>query len=102
DAARVEVDLVVDVEAVNVVVQGVKQVKAAPRPDQTRLPPPDEDLPSTRRRRVQLERRRNGHRAAVEERPAGGAVGEARVGQVFPARGVELPAPSRVAMSEPR
>jgi hypothetical protein len=47
DAARIEVDLIVDVEAMNVVVQGVEQVKAAPRPDQTRQPPPDEDLPST-------------------------------------------------------
>src|SRR6185369_3372298 len=71
DAARFEVDLVVDVEAVNVVVQGVKQVKATPRPEQTRQPSPDEDLPSTGRRRIQIQRRRNGYRAAGEERPPG-------------------------------
>src|SRR5262252_7992575 len=97
DGARGKVELVVDVEAVNVVVHGVEQVKARRGMDQPHHLPAHEEAPRPAGRAVELSHHRRGHLARVEEGPSLAAVGEARVGQIDPARVVQLPAGTRPA-----
>src|SRR5499433_331849 len=97
DGARGKVELVVEVEAVNVVVHSVKEVEARRGMDQPHHLPAHEEAPRPAGRAVELGHHGRGHLARVEEGPSRAAVGEARVGQVDPARVVQLPAGARPA-----
>jgi hypothetical protein len=95
DTAR-RVDLVRDLEPVDVVVHRVEQGESAV----AALEPGDlaalEDAALARARTVEVGVHRRGDRAGAEQRAAGVAVREARVGQVDPSRCVEAPAFERI------
>src|SRR4029077_15825074 len=91
-------DLIVDVEAMNVVVHRVEEMETRTGTYQPHHLPAHEEPARGRGRAVELHGHRRAHLSRVEEGPTVCAIGEAGSGQIDPACVVELPAgtsPSR-------
>src|SRR5262249_35196037 len=102
DPLGVEIDLVVKIEAVNVVMHAVEQMKAAIGQDETGPLLPDEDLLRSLGWGVQLGIHRRGDDRCREQRLPRGAVGAAGIRQVDPTGRIQLPACPRIAWIESR
>src|SRR5712691_7517512 len=102
DAAGVEVDLVVDVEAVNVVVHGMEAVEPRARAHEPQDSLADEHARGAGERTIELGDDGRGDLSFLEQGMARLAIREARVGQIDPASRVEVPARPRTTRGHAR
>ena len=100
--AGLDLDLVVDVETVDIVVHGVEAVEPRARAHEPQHSLADEDARGAERRAVEVGHHGRSHLSRLEQRAPRLAVREARVGEVDPARGVEIPARARAARGHGR
>ncbi len=89
-----------EVEAVDIVVHGVKAIEARPGAHEAEQPAAVEHLAGLGGRAVEIERGRGDDRPRLEERAPLRAVGEAGAGQVLPARRIEGPEVARVRSAQ--